>query len=263
MKQATWIKTLKILAGGLLSCGLLACQMRETVIVRESGGNNKPSGTVDGGGQNGVGGKRLEDWVVELPEQAEYKDIVKPLIENLRPCYLPLAADLVYLSTNVRKWYFVPVELSEIPAVRLGTPFAKSQQFAIQNYQDIWVDSRYYEKMPPGERAGLIVHELVVGVKLLKDHYPEERCLAAVTLQALMGKKKDSELEEARNKCREMYPRILAPPKIDFGADTASEIRSLTIDLIKSNGGQDRSRLRCGELKSRLKSAGLRDYDMI
>jgi hypothetical protein len=238
----------------LATCLLLSSCQRE--IVREV-----VPGTVDVGGGNGVGGKPLGGWALKsVSELPEFKNVVQPILENLTKCFIPLAADMMHIAER-RTWFMVPVALNEIPKTRLGAPFT-TDQYAIQSYEEIWVNSKFYDAMKSEGRADLLLHELVVGVRILKDAHTVERCLAAVRVSALQGAK-DSEIESANNECNAKYPRILKPPPIQFGQEDAAHIRRLEKDLKHSNGGQDRTRLKCGELKSHLKSTGLRDYDVM
>jgi len=246
----------RLMGVGLATCFLLASCQRETVVLRE-----QTPGTVDGGGANGVGGKPLGGWALRsIGDLAEYKDIVRPILENLTKCFVPLAADMMHISER-RTWFMVPVALNEIPKARLGAPFT-TDQYAIQSYEEIWINSKLYDAMNSEGRADLLLHELVVGVRILKDAHTVERCLAAVKVRAIQGTQ-NSEVESANNDCYSKYPRILKPPPIQFGQEDAAHIRSLERDLKYSKGGQDRTRLKCGELKSHLKSVGLRDYDVM
>ncbi len=251
MKYTSWIALLNML-GALLLAG---CQ-RETVIVKE-----QAPGTVDGGGANGVGGKLLGGWALKsVGELAEFRNSVQPILENLSKCFAPLAADMMYLA-EVRTWFMVPVALSDLPKKRLGVPFT-TDQYASQSYSEIWINSKLYEAMSPEGRVDLLLHELVVGVRLLKDNHTAERCLAAVKVRAIQGASR-SDVEAANNDCNAKYPRILKLSPIEFGEEDAANIRRLEKDLRHSNGGEDRTLLKCGELKSHLKSVGLRDYDVM
>ena len=238
------------------SISLLACQPKETVIVKDSAPAAPAPGTVDGGGANGYAGRPLESYRVDdTMAIAEVKATILPIIENLKKSFVPLAADLTFVLRE-RNWYMIPASLDQISSVKLGVYFP-TDQLAIQNFAEVWVNSKLYEQMSATDRAKLILHELVMGVRLLEGAGSLDRCLANATISALDGSSSDA-YGEKRKGCYESYGsgQILGKGHVDVGNDDYEHIRALTSKLMATGGV-----LNGAELKAWLKASHLRVYD--
>ncbi len=119
------------------------------------------------GGGNGYQGVPLESYAVDLVSLPEFKEIVSPMLYRLQQKLPGLKEDLtrVYESKNI---YLIPALLEHIPSYVVGVTF-KTDQLALQTQGSIWIDSVYYDRMRPREKATLLVHELVMGLVLARD----------------------------------------------------------------------------------------------
>ena len=192
----------------LLLLGLAACQgSKETVVEKHYVGQDglpapADGGSVPGGGGNGINGKPLESFRVDLTQQDSYLRVQKDVINKLIVRFPKLAADLMHISEE-RAWYFVPVELRNLPASRIGVSF-KTDQFALQKLKEVWVDDLLFTKMAPHEQETLILHELIMGVRLLEFTNLLDQCLVGISPLRLVPENED-QYKKARRECFEKY----------------------------------------------------------
>ena len=253
---------------GLLA-GLTACQQVEKTVIRETNGTPAPTGLPDPssqqqggsdtGGGNGIGcGDNtkcgpLESFTEDIIQKPEFIQNLLPIIRKLAKIYKPLAADLMHIAHD-RRWYFVPVELDKIPGRQIGVGFA-TDQLALHKKQEIWISTIYYEKMADQNKALLLLHELVMGVRLMSFQSSLDHCLADAASN-LIDEGNEAEYRFARSVCmREPDSGIFDPRGISLDSEDHSNIRELTKMLMDSK--QD---LSSDEIKAWLKSHRFRDY---
>lgn len=175
--------------------------IRETVLVKE---RQQTGGVDDAGGGNGIDGKPLDEFIDRnFAKKSVYINVVEPVIEKLKIGFPELAADFIHL-TNRRDWYFVPGELEKIPNQILGA-YAKLDQYALQDTQKVWIDNISYEKMNERSQGILLLHEMMIGVRLLKYKHKLDLCIADST-RLLFENKDVNKYKEAFNKCVKTYP---------------------------------------------------------
>lgn len=205
-----WLLMINILA----FLGLAACQgNKETVVekhyVTGNGGDtglpvppDKFGGADPGGGENGIDGKPLETFRVDLTQQASYKRVKANVIDKLVTVFPKLAADLLHISDE-RAWYFIPTELRTLPAARIGVSF-KTDQIALQKLKEVWVNDLLFSKMEPHEQDTLMLHELIMGVRLLQFTNLLDQCLVSIAPMKLTREDADG-YKEARRECFKKY----------------------------------------------------------
>jgi hypothetical protein len=175
--------------------------IKETVLVKEG---QQTGGVDDAGGGNGIDGKPLDEFIDRnFAKRPVYKNIVTPIIEKLKIGFPELAADFVHL-TNRRDWYFVPGELEKIPNQILGA-YAKLDQYALQDTRKVWIDNLSYEKMNERSQGILLLHELMMGVRLLKYKHKQDLCIADSTV-LLFDIDGINKYKESFKKCVSTYP---------------------------------------------------------
>ena len=244
------MKNLVALALTLLC--LAACQghdvTKEQVIVRDQ--RNGLGGTDSTGGGNGVDGKPLESYAVNIEANADYKTHIAPVIAQVVKKFPRFASDLIHVSVD-RRWYLLPVELDKIPHERIGVAFAVDQ-LALQSRAAVWIDDKQFRKMPNGEdRAKLLLHELVMGIRMMEFQGGLNQCLSGIAIHRVpnYSEKKYSDL---RDDCFRKFggvdgipgvsPRMSAGIDVGTGTgitltpDDYDNIRELTLMLWESKG---------------------------
>lgn len=186
----------------------------------------KKGGVDDGGGGNGLEGKPLESYAFNLETLPEFQEHIVPVLKYLQTAAPRLATDMIYVSTE-RTWYLVPVKLQTISSAFLGTYFP-TEQMAIQSGHDIWIDKNLYDKMDTQARVKLILHELLMGVRILEQLSDLEKCFAQLSLV-----KDSSAYKAARMKCFRTYPRITEASSagVRISKDDYALIRKITNSL--------------------------------
>jgi hypothetical protein len=168
-------------------------------------------GGADMGGCNGIQSRCFEDFIVRIDEREEFKAVVLPIFEKLKKLYPPMAADILHL-TRERSWYFVPVELNQIPSRYLGVGF-KTEQIALHTKKEIWVSTKHYEstEVTVKSRGLILVHELVMGIRFMEFQTSLDKCYAKAAIHLLDNDKEKGLVENRaqRSLCRSTYPNPL------------------------------------------------------
>src|SRR5262249_50633132 len=93
-----------------------------------------------------------------FPSQDEFGMIINHLIKN-------------------RTWYFVPIDLKKIPPEDMGIPMASLDQWGRQSTGAVWMSTFEY-KGRLRNKAQILWHELLVGIKILRHMSEYEQCKA-------------------------------------------------------------------------------------
>lgn len=150
----------------------------------------KAQGTSDSGGCNGVENKCFDSYIIDPTTLPAYKNIVKPLLENIK------SSDPLKPSTNstgnafkIKLWYLAPVDLESLKKEALGVSFVKSeiQQIAIQSMKAIWIDKRIFDKMSEKDQAELLIHELIMSMYFIRFMTLNEICNISLMLWGKEG----------------------------------------------------------------------------
>jgi hypothetical protein len=133
-------------------------------------------GTGDSGGGNLYKGKPLESYIKDPYELTAVKMYVTAIT-----WFLPNHISR-YISQTLRAktWYFVPGPLQDLPKERIGSQ-VNTEQAALQDFNQVWIDQTRFETMSQVEQAQLIVHEALMGLKLLKFDSPQNVCVLRQT----------------------------------------------------------------------------------
>ena len=178
--------------------GLLGCQSgKDAVVEKHSQGTGLPvppaqenHGGIDGGGGgNGVDGKSLEDFRVPLSSLESFDLVRKNVIEKMATRFPELAADLLHIAEE-RAWYLIPVDLRQLPPTNIGTYFP-TDQIAMQSLRSVWISDKIFSKMKIENQSMLILHELMMGVRLLQYTNVLDQCLVKIDLMKLDPQQKD------------------------------------------------------------------------
>jgi len=133
-------------------------------------------GTADSGGGNTFQGKPLESYKVQVQELDAYKKFIVPIVnsESLKGTRIGNAIKSIVEN---KIWYLIPSELKQLPSEKIGSAVG-SEQAALQDFKQVWINSLIFEKMKNSEQATLIVHEIMMGLKLLKMDSARNECTA-------------------------------------------------------------------------------------
>lgn len=235
-----------------------SCDKHVTVIqaapVTESQRNELQQGGTDNtGGGNGIEGKPLDDYILSIRELSAFSNVVQPLINDLSQNYPELAADFYHLSIE-RDWYFVPTDLDQISKNILGI-YARTDQIALQDLNKIMVDSNLFTEMKEHDQAILLVHEIVMGIRLLKFKHTQDLCMAKAA-RILVIENASSKYADQKKKCRETYPFIpgTQSEKFSLNSDDYDFIRKLVKKITAPE-------INYPELKSLIEDNKFRNYE--
>jgi hypothetical protein len=240
---------------------LMSCQGQREIIKETRIEYVEPTftGTVQqGGGGNGIGGKPIESYYVNLKETEDFKVHIAPLVSELAEIGLErIAADFLHIASN-RDWFFVPAKLDQISKNVIGT-FAVNEdtdQLALQDLRKIWVSDLFFKKMDPQDKKLLLIHELVMGMRLMQYKQKLDHCIAKSMTMVFQKDFSVSQLEAAKSECRKTYPTIDGFEKETFNLSRLDydNVRSLTLYL-------NEFPLNGQKILSFLKESGLRVYD--
>jgi hypothetical protein len=139
-------------------------------------------GGIDSGGGNGFKGKPLESYKISLSDLPGYNQVIER-IRKLEPAFPMLAGELYHIAKE-RSWYVIPGSLDVLPSERIGIAF-QSEQMALQNLNEIWMDGLLLQKMEVKDEAGLILHEMVMGLFIYHFQDGLDLCLASISMDDL------------------------------------------------------------------------------
>lgn len=218
----------------LISIFFTACEGGKKTIVHETRVQSDLGGTENTGGGNGVNGKPLESYIEKnLENTSSYRQYVRPLISELEVQYPRLAADFYHITFQ-RQWYFIPGEIDVISKNIIGT-YAKTDQLALQDLNKIWIDSNKYQSMSTRDQATLLIHEIVMGIRLMQFKSRQDHCIAKAAL--LIFQKQEVTYGDQRKKCRKAFPVIdgTRNEKFKLSSDDYDFIRRLVSLLDTQN----------------------------
>lgn len=165
------------------------------------------SGGMDSGGAGGLKGVPLESYQVDFRNAFGeiYTEILLPLLNTVEIEFKPLAADLLHIILH-RTWYLVPVDLNKIPASSMGIPLDNQvmDQLAVQTRNEIWINKIEFDKMASEHQIRLLLHELILGIRLMTYSAPLDHCLA-LGLRETTPLLSENNFQERKDFCFEKY----------------------------------------------------------
>lgn len=263
----------KLLAGPMILT-LLACQPNKEVVTIQPSGN--PSGdkstptpppsppnqgtSTSGGGGNAIctGDKSeqcytIEGFVFNLYQTPAYKEVLAPIMENLKSSFPQLISDFLHIAGN-RLWYHIPVALDKLPQSQIGTYFG-TEQFAMQGLGEIFFDYGIIKRMELKQQGLAYLHELVMGVRLMEFQSDQDQCLARISILRLDENRLKEEYPKQWRQCLELSKDPNPLKKLMLRDSDYWNVRKLTDSIFKSNGVLDQE-----EWKTWMKSQGFRNY---
>lgn len=216
-------------------------------------------GTIDSGGQHGSEeGLPLDRYRVnELESFPEVSQGVIPVLNNLYKINRTVAGRLLHILRQ-RSWFILPARLDDIPSHTIGAIFP-TVQIAHHRQQEIWIDSRIWEKLSFFDRKMILIHELTMGAFFQKFQSHLDQCLAGgrhLELPILAAAEHMASLEPSapsydvhRKQCIEKHrldflvPGANGRTRLQISEEQYSAIRKLSSLLIHHEGRIDAAEL--------------------
>lgn len=221
-------------------------------------GTTKPAltetvGTGDSGGGNAIDLKMLESYIIDPADLQVVKDLVLPALTNTQRDEKTMS----FAGTNkeksevdakqeaiksvsdffkIKTWYLAPVSLKSLPKEALGVEFTANelQQIAIQTENEIWIDSRLFDKMSREEQARLIMHEVVMSMYLLNFYTIEDYCSMTKKINFSKPQKPEEEICGTPANRKAFEKIIKTQPKRKLNGNDYNSIREATAFTLKS-----------------------------
>lgn len=246
------MKLFKLSIVFLSSVTMLACSQSTREIIREvparPAATNSEGPVVTGGGGNGVEDLVFESYNSNLLKSEEFNEFLAPLLERLKLEAPFLASDLQHIIEQ-RVWYVAPVNLKKKLSDSLGIDYVSDtsvQQLAIQDLKEVWIDAiPYQNKMTAKQRAVLVLHEMVMGVRLLDFSGRSDLCIADLRREFTVIKNPNKEQQtkflKDRNQCLMTYPSFggLNPTKpLRIHPEDYKAIRQIVVAITNESNGE-------------------------
>lgn len=143
-------------------------------------------GTVSGGGGNGCDGKAFEAYAKKITDLSEYKLFIRPLLRKMsEESADPFVTYMLWVAEE-KAWFFAPCELERLSSAQIGVNSETDQLarhtehgiqiYAIEDEKNVNQAKTYYQKKSKA-KAALLLHEMVMGARLLMKKSAKEQCM--------------------------------------------------------------------------------------
>lgn len=147
-------------------------------------GSTNEMGTTDSGGGNGIENKVYEKYIIDPTQLPAFEKHLKEKFVSLDEKSKNNDPDNDEESLSIlnyfkmKTWYLAPVKLKSLSKTAIGISFSQdeTQQLAIQNEAEIWIDKNAFDKMNSEEQSLLILHEFTMTLYLLKYYSMSNLC---------------------------------------------------------------------------------------
>lgn len=157
-------------------------------------------GTVSGGGGNGCEGKAFEAYAQKITNFTEYRLYIQPILRRMiEGGNDPLASYLTWVAEE-KVWYFIPCQLERLSKEQIGLAI-DSDQLARHSEHGIYIYGDKNDDKPIAEgastgvkkhyfnqrmkaRAALLLHEMVMGARLLMKKSAKDQCKTLARMEA-------------------------------------------------------------------------------
>lgn len=164
----------------------------------------------------------------DIEGKSYFKNFISPLMKTLTTDYPELAANFYHIILQ-RDWFITTTELDSITKKLIGT-YVKSE-LALQDLKRIWLDKKKFEALSEREQATVMLHQLVLGVKLMGFASKQDQCIAktaSVHLQTPPAKSADDlKAECVKNNPNDPKAKPAAFKLSDEDFETIREVVSL------------------------------------
>jgi len=169
---------ISILAGLGLALSVGACTKSGHPSASSVPPSAQAQGTGDSGGGNSYKGRPLESYirdVTTLPTFQSQLGLVMKSLEDRDPGL----AKIIH-SILKKNWYFIRGDLQGLPQGKIGSA-VPTEQVALQTFQDVWINTDLFDPMKPEDQGKLILHEILMGLRLMKLDSDHNQCLMGLT----------------------------------------------------------------------------------
>lgn len=135
-------------------------------------------GNEGGGGGNWLGGKLVEDYLVDIHREPAYKDVVAPLLTKLAALNPAGQYDslIKYVQDEEETiaWYFIPATLKQLSSDITGLDFPTEQPAVQTKAGEVWIDQDLFHSKDQATQSRLLIHEIVMrSVFDFPQHYSD------------------------------------------------------------------------------------------
>lgn len=148
--------------------------IKQDFLIRNSLGRGKLRGGGDAGGGNLLNGRPLESYALDVNKSPEMQMALRLLRPIGRFGFDHLGPEIEYV-VNKKSWYIVPIDLPALTSHSIGVHFS-AEQGALQDFEEIWIDQKYFDKMTFEGRVQLLVHEIFMGLKVFSFESYYRQC---------------------------------------------------------------------------------------
>ncbi len=152
--------------------------------THQHGSSDSPaarSASQTGGGSDGGGntyqGKPLESYAQDVTKLKAFQIAIAPLLLDLEKKHLnrppedlrdslDVLRNLLLSAFTQKMWLFVPGPLKSIPQELLNSA-VQTDQAILQGFDRVWIDKNIWDTMNPEDQSTLLVHESLMGLKIL------------------------------------------------------------------------------------------------
>ena len=217
----------------LLIVSSVACTKNASPGSQQAAGGSgaNPSnvdGTYSGGGGNGINGTAIESFHQDIASLPEFQMYIAPILERMAQSSPDIFVGYLNWAIHHKSWYFVPVALPNLPKEKTALAFP-SDQLALHSESEIYIDQNAYLKKSRKERASLLMHELVMGARLLMKHSAKFQCAALSTDQQATACDSEALLKLA------VSPPGSEDDKPSLTGIDDEAVRSMTVFLLSRN----------------------------
>lgn len=149
-------------------------------------------GTGDSGGGNSYKGKPLESYIQNPSGLPSVRANILPVQNALHENHQDLEK-IFFTMLNQKAWYFVPGPLRGLPNDKIGSA-VPTDQVALQDFDAVWVDADIFGKMSDDDQSKLVLHEVLMGLKLLRFDSYRHSCLALAPDRTLCDGASDTKM---------------------------------------------------------------------
>ena len=200
----------KLLILIILTISVLGCGRKLTSAPRVE------KGTGDGGGGNTCQGRPIESYFFDVKATPAFKTYIGPLYSELQKSNSDVYRLFKY-TIESKNWFLIPCELTKLPDDRIGSAVL-TEQAALQTFAEVWFHRPLVESMNSKDQALLFLHEIFMGIRLLKWESPFNQCKS---------------FAPSINYCKDLGNSPLGTPK-DLTPEDYADIRKSAADLLKS-----------------------------
>lgn len=218
MKNLNWI--IKLVTGLALTF-IVACSKPNSApngpakpAAPGKGADQPFVGTGDGGGGNTCKGRPIESYSLDLKNLNSFKTYIQPIYNDLA-AYNDDVYRLLTFVMNTKSWYLIPCALEKLPDSKIGSA-VKTEQAAIQTFNEVWNYKPIVAKMADADQAKLFWHEIFMGIKLLRFESSYNQCRAFAP---------DLNLCEGNSKERQGKPN-------DLTAEDYADVRKAAAEIL-------------------------------